>query len=395
LRPFKKEGLSLFFGRAQEMLSSGGGPALGWFAMSGNDPLRRLALIRETPSKVTDWRRMASVRCVRISPRLPVEWRRIAAGAAHRRFAPLLAFFVAALAACGPLRAQPPAWQAHSLVHDGATRTWHEIVPAACAARDARCPLLVALHGGGGMMDGARFADGTGLSAEGARRGYVVLAPDALGANWNDGRPEIAAGIDDVGFIRAMLAEVGGRVAIDPASTFAAGASNGGLMSYRLACEAAGSFRAVAPVIANLGSALSERCRPAGPVSLFMIPGTADPLMPYAGGGVAARFGDRGTTISSDATLDFWRRAIACRGAPHRERFDPVRGETAVAATRYEGCRGGAIVQRWTVEGGGHIWPGRAGPRARFRARLSGPTATEFSATQAILDFFDALGRMR
>ena len=96
------------------------------------------------------------------------------------------------------------------------TRHWHEIVPAACAARDARCPVLVALHGGGGMANGAQFADGTGLSAEGARRGYVVLAPDALGANWNDGRPELAAGIDDVGFIRAMIAEVGGRAASIP-----------------------------------------------------------------------------------------------------------------------------------------------------------------------------------
>ena len=291
--------------------------------------------------------------------------------------------------------AAAPEWQARSLVHDGQTRHWHEIVPAGCAARLPRCPVLVALHGGGGMANGAQFADGTALSAEGARRGYIVLAPDALGANWNDGRPEIAAGIDDVGFIRAMLAEVGGRVAIDPARTFAAGASNGGLMSYRLACEAAGSFRAVAPVIANLGTALSERCRPAGAVSLFMIPGTADPLMPYGGGGVAARFGDRGTTISSDATLDFWRRAMACRGAPRRERFDPVRDETAVAAARYETCRGRAIVQRWTVEGGGHTWPGRTGPRARFREWLTGPTATEFSATQAILDFFDAVGRMR
>jgi len=354
------------------MLSSGGGPALGSLAMSGNHPLRRLALIRETPSKVTVSRRMASVRCVSISPRLPIESRRIASGATRRRFALLPAFLVA-LAACGPLRAQPPAWQARSLVHDGATRTWHEIVPAACAARDTRCPLLVPLHGGGGMMNGAQFADGTGLSAEGVRRGYVVLAPDALGDNWNDGRPELAAGIDDVGFIRAMIADVRGRAGVDPARTFAAGASNGGLMSYRLACEGAGMFRAVAPVIAHLGTALIERCRPEGAVSLFMIPGTADRLMPYGGGGVAAMFGRRGTVVSSDRTLAFWREAMGCRGEPRTER----RG-ASVAVTRYEGCRGGAIVQRWTVEGGRHTWP-----------------RGEFSATQAIFDFFDAAGRGR
>ena len=372
------------------MLSSGGGAALGWLVMSGNDPLRRRGLIRETPSKVTDSRRMASVRCVRISPRLSVESRRIAFDAAHRRFAALLAFSVAALAAGGPLRAQPPAWQTRSLVHDGQTRHWHEIVPAACAARDARCSVLVALHGGGGMMNGARFADGTGLSAEGARRGYVVLAPDALGDNWNDGRPELAAGIDDVGFIRAMIADLRGRAGVDPARIFAAGASNGGLMSYRLACDGAGMFRAIAPVIAQFGTALIARCRPQGEVSVFMIPGTADRLMPYDGGGVAAMFGNRGTIVSSDRTLAFWRAAMGCRGAPVTERHG-----ASVAVTRYDECRGGTVVQRWTVEGGGHSWPGRTGPRARFRERLSGPTSTEFSATEVILDFFDAAGRAR
>ena len=305
------------------------------------------------------------------------------------------AIALAWLIASAPAAAQSPAWQPRALAHDGATRTWQEIVPPACANRQARCPVLIALHGGGGTAGGAQFADRTGLAAAGAARGYVVLAPDALGANWNDGRPEIAAGIDDVGFLRAMLAEARGRVGVDPNRIFAAGASNGGLMSYRLACEGGGAFRAIAPVIANMGTALVARCRPAGSVSVFMIPGTADRLMPYRGGAVAAGFGNRGTTVSADRTLDFWRAAMACRGAPRTERLDPVRDETAVAVTRYESCRGGAIVQRWTVEGGGHSWPSRAGARRPLRIWPVGRTATEFSATEAILDFFDAAGRAR
>jgi polyhydroxybutyrate depolymerase len=305
----------------------------------------------------------------------------------------LVLFLVLLVApACGA-RAQAPAWQAHSLVHGGSTRTWHEIVPPACAARTARCPLLVALHGGGGMMNGAQFATGTGLAETGAARNYVVLAPDALGDNWNDGRPEMAAGIDDVGFIRAMLADVQQRAGVDPARVFAAGASNGGLMSYRLACETGSTFRAVAPIIANLGTALIDHCRPTGNVSVLMMPGNSDPLMPYGGGPVAPGMRDRGTVVSSDRTLLFWRDAMECRGAPHVERFDPVRDDTAVAITRYASCRGGAVVQRWTVEGGGHTWPRRGGARGGFRARLTGATASEFSATDIIFDFFDSVGR--
>jgi len=306
-----------------------------------------------------------------------------------------LAFILAALLCAIPAAAQGPVWQVHSLTHDGAARTWQEIVPSDCAVRTARCPVLIALHGGGGGMNGAQFAGGTGLAEQGAARGYVVLAPDALGANWNDGRPEIAAEIDDVGFIRAMLADVRGRAGVDPARIFAAGASNGGLMSYRLACERGDAVRAIAPVIANMGAELIARCRPTGNVSVLMIPGTADRLMPYAGGGVAAGFGNRGTIVSADRTLDFWKTAMGCGAAPRTERFDPVQDDTAVAITRYESCRGGAIVRRWTVEGGGHSWPGRAGARRGMRGRLAGATATEFSATQVILDFFDAAGRAR
>jgi polyhydroxybutyrate depolymerase len=303
----------------------------------------------------------------------------------------LLAPF-ALLAACAPATAQP-AFQLRTLTHDGQTRTWHEAIPAACAARTARCPLVVVLHGGGGRTGGEQFATGTGLAAEASARGYILLAPDALGDNWNDGRPELAAGIDDVGFIEAMVANVRVRFGVDPARIFAAGASNGGLMSYRLACESGGLFRAVAPVIANMGEWLLGHCRPGTPVSLLMMPGTADPLIRYEGGPVAAGRRDRGKVVSSDRTLDYWRGAMGCTGSPRTDRFDPVRDSTAVAISRFESCRGRAKVLRWTVEGGGHTWPGRAG--APLRAWLVGPTATEFSATKVIMDFFDSTGRGR
>lgn len=300
----------------------------------------------------------------------------------------LSVFAALALQAAAPAPAFPP----RSLVHDGQRRTWQEIVPAACAARRARCPVLVALHGGGGWVRGALFAAATGLASEGAGRGYVVLVPEALGDNWNDGRPEIAAGIDDVGFIRAMIADAGTRLGIDRRRIFAVGASNGGLMSYRLACETGGLFRAIAPVIANMSEPLIARCRPTASVSVLMMPGSADPLMRYEGGGVAVGRRDRGRTVSADRTLDFWRGAMACPGPPRTERFDPVRDETSVTISRYDRCRGGATVRRWAVEGGGHTWPGRGGRAARLRARLLGPTATEFSATRVVLDFFDSVG---
>jgi polyhydroxybutyrate depolymerase len=294
----------------------------------------------------------------------------------------------ALVAACTPATAQP-ALTSRTLTHGNQTRSWHEAVPAACAPRIARCPLVIALHGGGGRTGGEQFATGTGLAAEAATRSYILLAPDALGDNWNDGRPEIAAGIDDVGFIKAMVADVRGRAGVDPARIFATGASNGGLMSYRLACESGGLFRAVAPVIANISEWLIGHCSPVAPVSLLMMPGTADPLIRYGGGPVAIGRIDRGRVVSSDRTLDYWRGAMGCVGAARATSFDPVRDSTSVTISSFDSCDHKVRVVRWSVEGGGHTWPGRPAAQG-LRARLVGPTASEFSATKVIFDFFDS-----
>jgi polyhydroxybutyrate depolymerase len=114
--------------------------------------------------------------------------------------------------------------------------------------------------------------------------------------------------------------------------------------------------------------------------------------MRYEGGAVAAGRRDRGRTVSADRSLEFWRDAMGCSGPPRMERFDPVRDDTAVTISRYDRCRRGATVRRWAVEGGGHTWPGRGGGARGPRARLVGPTATEFSATRVVLDFFDSVG---
>jgi polyhydroxybutyrate depolymerase len=240
------------------------------------------------------------------------------------------------------------------------------------------------------MLDGVQLAQRVGMADSAPGRFYVLLAPDALDQNWNDRRADIAAGIDDVGFIRAMLVDLQRRARVDQRRIFATGASNGGMMSFRLGCEASDVFRAIAPVIANMSVDLVQTCRPARGVSVLMIPGTADPLMPYGGGPVAARFGRHGNVVSSDQTLEHWVRVLDCRQAPSRSRLGRAGDPTPVAILRYAGCsRDQASLQRWTVEGGGHTWPGtRSNPMVE---RAFGPTA-DFAATEIILDFFSEAG---
>lgn len=278
------------------------------------------------------------------------------------------------------LQAAPePALARRTLVHDGQTRVWHELIPAACAPREARCMTVIVLHGGGGFGGGEDIARRAKLDRAAARDGFILLAPDALGPNWNDGRPELAAENDDVGFVRALLADVGGRAGADPARTFATGASNGGLMSFRLACEAP-EVRAIAPVIANMGTELARTCRPPRPIPVFQIVGTADRLMPYEGGSVAAMFGrGRGTVTSAADSFAFWAVTNSCHaGSPQPEQRGVIAREAA-------GCASGATVRQWSLVGVGHGWPGAwgRGPRA-----MRGGRDSELDATAAILAFF-------
>jgi len=298
-----------------------------------------------------------------------------------------------ALASCAPAGAQQPEFDRRSLMHDGASRSWGEIIPHRCRIEAQPCPVIVFLHGGGGMLNGVELAQRVGMAESAPGRDYVLLAPDALDQNWNDGRSEIAGGIDDVGFIRAMLGDLQRRARIDRERIFATGASNGGMMSFRLGCEASDLFRAIAPVIASMSVDLVRSCSPEKGVSVLMIQGTADTLMPYGGGPVAARFGSRGSVVSSEQTLELWARILDCRQSPTRSRLGRAGDPTSVSILRYQGCsRDGAALQRWTVEGGGHTWPGTRSNR--LVERMFGPTA-DFTATDVILDFFSEAGASR
>src|SRR5579859_6759791 len=146
-------------------------------------------------------------------------------------------------------------------------------------------PLVVVLHGGGGSAESA--AKMTGFDAEADKDGFIAVYPNgtdkirpllnAMGKpgflTWNAGgccgyaRDQ---DVDDVGFIRSVVAQVVKDNAADPERVYATGISNGGMMAYRLACEASDLFAAIAPVS---GVQDVTSCKPAQPVSVFHIHG--------------------------------------------------------------------------------------------------------------------------
>jgi polyhydroxybutyrate depolymerase len=280
-----------------------------------------------------------------------------------------------------PLSAQSiaPAGQRRTLRVDGVERSYYLYLPGSYHGTGSRTLVLV-FHGAGGRAQG--FARHTGFSAVAEREGFVVVYPQGLQRRWNDGRGN-GTPHDDVGFVRALLDTLQRELDIDPRRIYATGISNGAMFSYRLACDLPGVLAAIAPVAGALPAQLAPGCGQTAPLSVLVFQGTADPLVPYAGGGVAGR---RGSVLGAERSIAFWAGVDGCAGQPTATlEPDRVHDGTRVRRLDFADCREGRSVVLYTIEGGGHTWPG--GPAA---GRIVGRVTRELEATQLIWAFFAA-----
>jgi polyhydroxybutyrate depolymerase len=258
-----------------------------------------------------------------------------------------------------PVVLAPPVDAGGTVTHgtitvDGRERTYRLYVPSQLPAGPA--PLFLALHGGTGWAD--QFAGTNHVEGLAEANGFLVVHPDGVtvaggrGGVWNGGVCcGVAAreGVDDVAFIDALLDEVGEAHEVDPARTYAFGHSNGGIMSYRLACELSERIVGIGVVAGTLGV---ERCQPARPVSAIHIHGTADRNLPYEGGiGPDAISG-----VDFPPPLDGFETLAAAVGCSDAEVDAEAAG--AVTTERRGGCDEGTAVVFVTLEGANHAWPG-------------------------------------
>jgi polyhydroxybutyrate depolymerase len=278
-----------------------------------------------------------------------------------------------------------------TLSFDGRKRSYRVYV----SAHDTKpAPVVFVLHGGGGSGSGQELVTQGGFNRIADRDGVIVVYPDGVDRNWNDGRsnvnsPAFKENVDDVGFLKAVLEAVARRHPVDRKRVFATGMSNGGFMSYRLACEASEFFLAVAPVVAGLSVNLGPRCRPDRPVSVAILNGTADPLVPWKGGYVSALGVKRGETWSAERTYEKWIELDACKIRLNDPEVNKVADdETSLVRHRAVSCAAGAEVRLYEIRGGGHTWP----HGARYLAdAIVGRITREFDANQEIWAFFKSI----
>jgi polyhydroxybutyrate depolymerase len=281
----------------------------------------------------------------------------------------------ATTAACSPSRSMAPTSAPVTIVSQGQSRQFLLALPDGYDGA-AAAPLLLDFHGSGSDMVGQAFY--TGLPARGAAAGFIVVTPDGTGdpKGWN---LLPTARDNDFTFAHDLIGWAEQHLCVDPTRVDAAGISLGSEFASLLACQPPYQLAAVGLV----ASEAPPTCPTGTSVSVIAFHGTADPVVPFAGGPVpSSGRGDRTYAPSAQATVEAWAAHDGCRPPATTTPAPDVRLE------RWTACTARAGVELYAVIGGGHTWPG--GPAASDVPALArlGPVTHSISATDLMLAFF-------
>jgi len=276
------------------------------------------------------------------------------------------------------------------IAHRGLTRSYLVHMPTESATP---LPLVINFHGGGG--NGAGQQRFSGMDATSDRHLFIVVYPDGTGRmprflTWNAGTccgSATVQQVDDVGFVRALVADLEKKTPIDRRRIYATGMSNGGMMSYRMAAEAGDLVAAVAPVA---GSMTLVQFHPSRAVPILHIHSVDDPRALY-NGGLGPPFPMTSSRVEHPPVEQQLRKWISFEKCSP----DPVvalrlvgskgsadEGNTAKKYV-YSPCANGSQIVLWKLTGSGHVWPGGHS----HLERLLGKPTDLFSANEEIWNF--------
>lgn len=259
-------------------------------------------------------------------------------------------------------------------------------------AGGARLPLVMFLHGGG-KADGDEVAERLKMEALAEREQFLLVYPNGIGSQWNDGRGMTFGKsgdplVDDVRFISELIDHLVRTYRADPRRVYVSGASNGGMMTLRLANELPHKIRAAAAIIANIPVNIVDSSRTGAAVPMLIMNGTDDPMVPYEGGQVTVLGKKYGAIVSTAETVNTWVRRNGCNNAPRVEQLPNKdrRDRSTVEVHHYSGGRRGSEVILYKINGGGHTIPGTGKGR---RYPLVGVQNMDIYAPEVLWQFFE------
>ncbi|WAC57508.1 alpha/beta hydrolase family esterase [Gordonia sp. SL306] len=288
--------------------------------------------------------------------------------------------------------ATPPGTSLHGFSAVGRSGDYLQEVPRVAP----RVPMPVVFDVHGYLQPGALQDAWSGMGAYGARHGFAVITPEThvLPPKWDYGRNGV-----DIKFLSALLTHVEQTLCVDKRRVYMTGLSMGAFTASSVACQLADRFAAVAPVSGLQNFAW---CRPSRHVPVVAFHGTGDEILSYSGGvgprgkllpstdGSARTIGQQRrndahpklmpNSESIPTQTAAWARRNGCTGRPTTRKV-----AHDVSRTSYS-CTPDSAVELYTIQGGGHNWPG--GDPAIAATEFTGPITSSISATAIIWDFF-------
>lgn len=260
-----------------------------------------------------------------------------------------------------------------SITFGGVYRNYRLYVPAAYNSNSA-VPLVLNLHGyTSNATEQQYYANFMGIADT---ANFLILLPNGTKDNQNNQFWNNFGGsnVDDVGFISALLDTISAQYNINANRIYSTGMSNGGFMSYELACQLSTRIAAIASVTGSMIQSHLNACNAQHPTPVMEIHGTADGTVPYDGGG---------TFVDIPTLVNHWVQYNNCN--PVADSSDVPNTNLADGCTAkhyvWSGGTNGVTVEHYKIIGGGHTWPG-----AVFNV---GVTNQDFDASTEIWRFFN------
>ena len=265
----------------------------------------------------------------------------------------------------------------NTIMHNGLERSYILYVPESYTP-NTETPLILNLHGytsnAGQQMIYSNFYP---IADE---EGFILVHPegttDINGFQfWNSGE---LSEVDDVGFLSTLIDQITLEFNINLNRVYSMGMSNGGFMSYRLACELSDKIAAIASVTGSMSTNQITSCNPDRPVPVMQIHGTADPTVLYEGNNLLG-------IESIDNVIAFWVNFNSCNTVAEYSDIPDVNLLDLCTAEHYiyENGTNDSSVELYKIIDGGHTWPGALIPLTLNN------TNQDFNASEKIWEFFN------
>ena len=261
-------------------------------------------------------------------------------------------------------------FQEFDIEHEGLTRSFNIFVPDSYDPSEP-VPLLFCLHGYGSNHD--VIMEYTDFNTVASSENFIVVYPQGSLLNgithWNVGGWTVGSFVDDISFIDLIIDTVSDSYSINSDRIYSTGMSNGGYMSFLLACQLSEKIAAIASVTGSMTPQTFDTCQPQRAISVLQMHGTSDEVVPYGG--------NEAWTMGIDAVMNYWKIHNNCSASPTIIDLPDIYtfDNSTVQEITFSNGDNNTMVKHYKVNGGGHDWFGVWGNR-------------DINATELIWEFF-------